>query len=124
MISDEAKQFLEVAIYHALCWLHEIRHYRKLNPFLECHRIKLQDFLVKVREFYERLKRYKENPDEEEKRNIEDKFEKLFSTQTGYKELDERIALTKEKKEGLLLLLRFPEIPLHNNPAEIALRCD
>ncbi len=30
--------------------------------------------------------------------------------------------LTKEKKEELLLVLKFPEIPLHNNPAELALR--
>ena len=41
---------------------------------------------------------------------------------TGYEELDKRITLTKEKKEVLLLVLTYPEIPLHNNPAEIAIR--
>jgi len=46
----------------------------------------------------------------------------LFSTETGYDELDKRIALTKEKKEELLLVLWFPEIPIHNNPTELALR--
>lgn len=45
-----------------------------------------------------------------------------LSTITGYEELDNRIALTKGKKEELLLVLKFPEIPLHNNPAELALR--
>jgi len=25
MISDDAKQFWGVAVYHALCWIHEIR---------------------------------------------------------------------------------------------------
>jgi hypothetical protein len=36
--------------------------------------------------------------------------------------LDQRIALTQEKKDGLLLVLRHPELPLHNNPAELAAR--
>ena len=53
---------------------------------------------------------------------METEFDELFSTETRYEELDKRIALTKKKKEELLLVLRFPEIPLHNNPAELALR--
>lgn len=36
--------------------------------------------------------------------------------------MDKRISLTKEKKDELLLVLKFPKIPLHNNPAELALR--
>ena len=42
----------------------------------------------------------------------------MFSTTTGYDLLDERIALTKDKKEALLLPLRFPFLPLHNNDSE------
>ena len=30
--------------------------------------------------------------------------------------------MTRGKKERLLLVLEYPQIPLHNNPAEIALR--
>ena len=30
--------------------------------------------------------------------------------------------MTREKKDKLLVVLDYPEIPLHNNPAEIALR--
>ncbi|MBE9593472.1 MAG: transposase [Proteobacteria bacterium] len=41
---------------------------------------------------------------------------------TGYQQLDNRIAMTRKKKEKLLLVLDYPQIPLHNNPAEIALR--
>jgi hypothetical protein len=37
-------------------------------------------------------------------------------------ELDERIALTRAKKANLLLVLEHPEIPLHNNPAELGAR--
>jgi len=44
----------------------------------------------------------------------------FFSTQTGYAELDDRIAKTLAKKDELLLVLGHPELPLHNNAAELA----
>jgi transposase len=68
------------------------------------------------------LNDFRKNPDENEKEIQGNEFEMLFSTETGYEELDKRIALTKEKKEELLLVLWFPEISIHNNPAELALR--
>lgn len=49
-------------------------------------------------------------------------FDKLFSTVTGYKELDERISITLEKKPQLLLVLKHPDLPLHNNPAFLGVR--
>ena len=49
-------------------------------------------------------------------------FDELFSTETGYDALDERIAKTKAKKESMLMVLAHPEIPLHNNSAELAAR--
>ena len=36
--------------------------------------------------------------------------------------MDERIGKTKENKEHLLKILILPEIPLHNNAAELAAR--
>lgn len=122
MVSDDAKQFMFLAVWHALCWIHEIRHYRKMNPILEYHRARLIEFLTKIWEFYDLLKEFKERPSEEQKRFLEQRFDELFSTKTGYEELDKRIALTRKKKEKLLLVLTYPQIPLHNNPAEIALR--
>ena len=122
MITDDARQFLNIAVYHALCWIHEIRLYKKLNPIIDYHRIQLREFLARVWAFYDRLNDFRENPDERGEEKLENEFDELFSTNTGYEKLDKRIALTKEKKEELLLVLRFPEIPLHNNPAELALR--
>src|SRR3990170_6425605 len=72
--------------------------------------------------YYDKLNKYRDKPDEKVKEELEREFDKLFSKKTGYEELDNRIALTKDKKEELLLVLKFPEIPLHNNPAELALR--
>jgi len=46
----------------------------------------------------------------------------LFATQTGYEALDERIAKTRAKKTSLLLALKHPEIPLHNNASELGVR--
>ena len=122
MITDDARQYLNIALYHALCWIHEIRLYKKLNPLIDYHRILLQEFLTRVWAFYDRLNDFRKNPDENEKEILGNEFDMLFSTETGYEELDKRIALTKEKKEELLLVLWFPEIPIHNNPAELALR--
>lgn len=122
MMSDDAKQFMQIAMYHALCWIHEIRHYRKMNPVFEHHYTQHKMFLTKIWKFYELLREYKEHPSEKQKRFLEKRFDKLFSTGTGYKELDERIALTRKKKDKLLLVLTYPWMPLHNNPAEIALR--
>ncbi len=37
MISDDARQYRDIAFYHALCWIHEIRPYKKLykNPIIK-----------------------------------------------------------------------------------------
>ena len=122
LISDDARQFWLVAIYQALCWIHEIRHYKKLSPFLQCNQKRLHDFLTELWSFYDQLDEYRNNPSEKQKGILTQQFDNLFSTETGYNDLDKRIALTREKKSKLLLVLDFPEIPLHNNPAEIAIR--
>ena len=49
-------------------------------------------------------------------------FDLLFSTETNYPPLDDRISKTKGKKESLLMVLTLPEIPLNNNGAELGAR--
>jgi hypothetical protein len=36
-VTDGARQYLDVSKRHAKCWIHEIRHYKKLVPFLDHH---------------------------------------------------------------------------------------
>jgi hypothetical protein len=122
LLSDDAPQFRDVTKEQALCWVHEGRHYKKLTPFLDYHRQLLDDFKTNFWGFYDKLQRYRASPAPEQAAVLSQEFETLFSTVTGYEALDRRIAKTKAKKDKLLMVLRHPEIPLHNNPAELGAR--
>jgi len=122
LICDDAPQFNWLTPSMMLCWIHEGRHYKKLIPVVAHHQELLKDFLKRFWEFYHRLLDYHEQPSQEAAINLETEFGKLFTTQTGYSELDKRLAKTLAKKEALLLVLKHPELPLHNNPAELAAR--
>ena len=56
---------------------------------------------------------------------MQDEFDQLFAASPdnrSYTQLEERKALTRAKKEALLMVLIHPEILLHNNPAELGAR--
>lgn len=53
---------------------------------------------------------------------LEKKFDQIFGTETGYWALDQRSASIRAKKASLLMVLDYPEIPLHNNSAELDAR--
>jgi hypothetical protein len=122
LIGDDAPQFKLVTDEFSLCWIHEGRHYKKLIPHVAYHRQLLDDFLTRYWRFYGQLLVYRGHPTEEDSIRLADEFDELFSTVTGYDTLDERIAKTKAKKESMLIVLEHPEIPLHNNLAELAAR--
>jgi hypothetical protein len=65
---------------------------------------------------------YCQQPTVEERLRLETAFDDLFSSHTGYDALDQRIAKTKAKKDSLLLVLQYPELPLHNNASELGVR--
>ncbi len=52
----------------------------------------------------------------------EDAEFKGYEANTGYEEVDKRIARTKAKKDSLLLVFAYSELPLHNNSAELGAR--
>ena len=122
LLTDDAPQFCKLTPYHALCWVHEGRHYKKLSPFIAHHRQLLDDFLTDFWDFYRALRDYRQQPRAPEAQRLRTRFDDLFSTTTGYEQLDQRIAKTKAHGEKLLLVLDFPELPLHNNPAELGAR--
>lgn len=86
------------------------------------HRNILDNFIHDFWDHYDELLCYRENPSESGANELSKKFDILFLRKTGYEALDERIASTLIKKEFLLLVLRFPFLLLHNNPAELGAR--
>ncbi|MBI4217928.1 MAG: transposase [Elusimicrobia bacterium] len=122
MVADDAPQFKLLTEELALCWVHDGRHYKKLTPVVPCYLKELDDFLARYWDYYRRLLSYKEAPSEAFAAQLADEFDKLFSTQTGYRALAERILKTREKKDHLLLVLKYPQLPLHNNASELAAR--
>jgi hypothetical protein len=122
LVCDDAPQFQWVTDEVALCWVHAGRHYKKLTPCVALHRGEVEKFLTAFWAYYHELRTYQEQPSAAERMRLEARFDDLFATRTGYWALDERIALTQAKKEQLLMVLRHPEVPLHNNPAELGAR--
>jgi hypothetical protein len=122
LVCDDAPQFTWLTEELALCWVHEGRHYKKLDPFLPQHRQAVAEFLDDFWAYYDDLLAYRQAPTAAERTRLEAAFDTLFARQTGYWRLDERIASTRAKKAHLLLVLAHPEIPLHNNPAELGAR--
>jgi hypothetical protein len=122
LVCDDAPQFKGVTEELQLCWIHEGRHYKKLTPWVDYHRQLLKTFLGTFWDFYDQLLVYRTAPTPTERERLAHEFDELFSTVTGYDALDERIAKTKTKKNSLLTVLNHPEIPLHNNPAELGAR--
>ena len=122
LVCDDAPQFNWLGQEMMLCWVHDGRHYKKLMPVIALHRKLLDDFLKQFWEYYHQLLDYCQNPTVEEHLRLETAFDDLFTNHTGYDALDQRIAKTKVKKDSLLLVLQYPELPLHNNASELGVR--
>jgi len=122
LIVDDAPQFKLITENVGLCWIHEGRHYKKLNPMFIAHEKILEDFQTQLWDYYQKLKDYKEKPSKKQAKALKKEFDELFSQETGYETLDKQIKKTKAKKKALLLVLTYPFIPIHNNPAELIAR--
>lgn len=123
LMADDAPQFKLLTSNLILCWIHDARHYKKgLKPILKYHQKLIDDFLNKYWDFYSDLLDFKKNPDKNLILSLKKKFEKIFSIKTKYDDLDNRIKKTKSKMNELLLVLKNPELPLHNNASELGAR--
>ena|GEM_PF-134235 len=115
---DDAPQFKLLTENLSLCWIHDGRHYKRLQPVVLIHKEQLALFRQQYWQYYGKLLKFKKNPSEPLAQSLSDEFDDLFSTTTNYYDLDQRIAKTKAKNEELLLVLKHPELPLHNNLSE------
>jgi len=122
LLSDDAPQYKNITEEQSLCWVHDGRHYKKINPVVPQNQEKLNTYRSLYWDYYRELLQYKKNPTQEEAEKLSSEFDQLFSTHTNYQNLDERIAKSKAKKAELLLVLKYPQIPLHNNESELGAR--
>lgn len=122
LLSDEAGQFVGVTAEHALCWVHDVRHYKRLIPLTWEHQALWAIFRQLYWAFYAALLAYRTRPSAEEAARLRARFVALFGTATGYAALDERIARTLAHQTALLAVLDHPEIALHNNACELGVR--
>jgi len=122
LVCDDAPQFKWLTEELSLCWVHEGRHYKKLNPSIAYHRQVLEVFLTEFWNYYRQLLAYKERPTSQAAPELRRLFHQLLTTPTDYWELEKRKYLTREKESELLLVLEHPELSLHNNPDVLGAR--
>jgi hypothetical protein len=122
LLSDDAAVYHLITDAHALCWVHDGRHYTKLSPVVPHHQALLATFRRDYWAYYRRLVAYRAAPTAADRDRLRVDFATLVARRTGYQALDERIAKTAYNRDLLLLVLDHPEIPLHNNAMELAAR--
>jgi hypothetical protein len=120
IISDDAGQFK--ILLHALCWVHAERALDKIVAYTEQEREDLEAIQDGLWTLYRDLKAYKQAPDEQKKSELDTRFNELFTTQTHSESLNNALQRIDANKAELLLVLERPEIPLHNNLSENAIR--
>ena len=120
IVSDDAGQFN--VLRHGLCWVHTERLIHKLIPLNEIHRQDLSRVRGQIWALYADLKDYKQQPVETKKALLAARFDTIFTTRTSFETLNQTLKRLYRNKAELLLVLERPDIPLHTNGSEQALR--
>jgi len=120
IVSDDAGQFN--VLLHALCWIHANRAIDKIIPFTDQAQKDLKIVKDQIWQLYDGLKQYKEKPTAAEKKRLEIFFDDIFTQKTDSAMLNIALGRIFSNKSELLLVLERPDIPLHNNGAENAIR--
>ena len=120
IVSDDAGQFN--VLLHALCWIHANRSIDKIIPFTDQAEKDLDAVKDQVWLLYEGLKAYKQNANPSDKNRLNDQFDRIFTQTTASAALNLALKRIYNNKSELLLVLERPDIPLHNNGAENAIR--
>lgn len=120
IVSDDAGQFR--VGNHALCWVHAERLLQKLMP-AKPHEVRSLSLVRDlVWRFYKLLKAWKLKPSPQTVVAIRQRFDQIFTLQTGYAELDKLLIRLHRRKHELLKVLERPDIPLHTNASENDIR--
>ena len=87
LMCDDAPQFNLIATHHSLCWVHEGRHYKKLRPIVPLHQDVLKDFRGQYWDLYHEILDYSDNPSDEIKQSLENKFDNYLREKLGIRNL-------------------------------------
>ena len=120
ILSDDAGQF-NVG-HHALCWVHAERLVHKLDTFCERHARIKERIQARIWWLYADLKAYARDPTPAARRALRRRFDKLFTSRTGFAALDRLLARLHANRDELLVVLDRPDVPLHTNDAENDIR--
>jgi hypothetical protein len=121
LVSDDAGQF--AVGRHALCWIHAERLVHKLDTFTDSQRAAQQRVRALIWWYYRDLKAYCRDPTPPRRAALRSRFDRIFKRRTGFATLDRLLARLHANKTELLMALDRPDIPLHTNSAENAIRC-
>ena len=90
--------------------------------FNDQQREALEQIRTRIWDFYDDLKAYKKTPCDDRKVELQALFDKLFKTKTCFATLNAALLRLHKNKAELLLVLDYPDIPLHNNLSEQDIR--
>jgi hypothetical protein len=121
IVSDDAGQFNVGR--HALCWIHGERRGHALETFTDAQHAAQQHVRGLIWRFYAALKAYRLAPTGHRRSQLQARFDRIFQRTTGFATLDRLLKRLHANKAELLQVLDHPEIPLHTNNSETALRC-
>jgi len=120
ILSDDAGQFN--VLLHALCWIHANRAIDRIIPYTDQAKEDLKTVEDQIWRLYNELKAYRENPNKKDKKRLNGLFDEIFTQTTASATLNLALKRIYDNKSELLLVLDRPDIPLHNNAAENAIR--
>jgi hypothetical protein len=81
LVSDDAPQFRHLTEKQMLCWIHEGRHYKKLQPQMVYHQEILDSVLKQFWAYYHNLQAYRAAPDPETAVALRLEFKTIFPRQ-------------------------------------------
>lgn len=122
LVSDDAPQFKLFGFVHGLCWVHAERKVSRLIPLTSKHEQAVAKSRDQIWKFYKRLGDYRAAPSESKRARLEARFDQIFRRRTGYPALNEALRLLQAKRDELLAVLEYPNLPLHNNLSENDIR--
>jgi len=114
--SDEAGQF--ALFVHSLCWKHIERPLRKLKTYTNCQAQQLEQVKKQFWHLYQRLKKYKENPEPKLIQELNQEFDTLCEHKEGFFHLNRILDNIYKKKDKMLLVLKRPVRERHQRFCE------